>query len=104
MANKIDLPKDKELAKQVLDSSTELDKKRIDQGWLGLIWGNTHNAAYNISGLVIIFLLLLGIIYSLLVYNVPSEQIGLPIKDFWAIITPIMTLALGYLFGEKMKK
>jgi hypothetical protein len=33
-----------------------------------------------------------------------TDKISLPIKDFWLIIAPLITLAIGYLFGDKSKK
>lgn len=104
MSNKFELPKDKELAKQVLESQDQLTNKIVDQGWLGKIWGSSQSVPNNICALSVVILLSLGVFYTGLILNLPKDQIGLPIKDFWAIITPIITLALGYLFGEKFKK
>jgi hypothetical protein len=45
-----------------------------------------------------------GILYTYFLIALPREKISLPIKDFWAIIAPLITLAIGYLFGDKSKK
>src|SRR5690606_17443761 len=103
MSNQVNLPKDKELAKQVLDNHNELAKQKIDQGILGKIWGNSTNIPYNIAALSIIFLILTGILYTYCCLWLNVNEISLPIKDFWAIITPLITLAIGYLFGDKTK-
>ncbi|NML55775.1 hypothetical protein [Chryseobacterium cheonjiense] len=102
--NNVTLPKDKELAKQVIESQSEAAAKAIDQGWLGKIWGNSLNAPNNIAGLTVICLILVGIIYTISTSQVKSEDLNLSIKDFWAIITPLITLSIGYLFGDKRAK
>lgn len=104
MANQINLPRDKELAKQVLDSQNELERQRVDQGVLGKIWGSSSSIPHNIAALSIIVLIITGIFYTYLCLGLKTEEISLPIKDFWAIITPLITLAIGYLFGDKTKK
>ncbi len=101
MPNKILLPKDKELAKQVLDN--HLEQQQIEQGLLGKLWGNSSNIPNNIAALSIALLLLTGIAYTLFTINTAPEKISIPIKNFWAIISPISTLAFGYLFGVKKK-
>ena len=52
----------------------------------------------DIAGFTIVLLLLLGIGWTTICEDFSNT------KDLWAIITPIITLALGYLFGEKSKK
>lgn len=99
--NNVTLPKDKELAKQVLESQSAVASKAIDQGWLGKIWGNSSNAPYNIAGLMVSCLIILGIIYTVYASSCKAENLDLSIKDFWSIITPLITLSMGYLFGDK---
>jgi hypothetical protein len=106
MVNQINpnLPKDKELAKQVIESQNEIDKIKLERGWLGGIWGNTYSIQNNIAALSVILLIFTGIIYSFCTINTPPDKLSIPIKDFWAIISPLITLAIGFLFGDKMKK
>jgi len=104
MANQINLPKDKELAKQVLENHNELERERVQQGHLGKIWGSSSSIPNNIAALAIIVLILTGILYTYCTMNLAPEKISLPIKDFWAIITPLITLSIGYLFGDNTKK
>jgi hypothetical protein len=113
MSNNIDLPKNKELARQVIDGQNELDKIKIqkeldkikiERGWLGQFWGNSESTPNNIAALTILLLLLTGIIYTLCAtILVAPDKISLPIKDFWSIIAPLITLSIGYLFGNKAK-
>ena len=104
MANQISLPKDKELAKQVLDNHNELERERVGQGISGKVWGSSTSIPHNIAALSIIVLIVTGIFYTYGCMGLKTEEISLPIKDFWYIITPLITLAIGYLFGDKTKK
>lgn len=106
MGNNINpnLLKDKILAKQVIENQNELEKIKLERGLLGGIWGNSEKIPNNIAALAIVILLATGIFYTYCVMNLAKENISLPIKDFWAIIAPLITLAIGYLFGDKSKK
>ena len=104
MANQIELPKDKELAKKVLNNHNELERQRVSQGVLGKIWGNSSSIPNNIAALSVIVLIVTGIIYTYSTMKIATDKIALPIKDFWAVISPLITLAIGYLFGDKSKK
>jgi hypothetical protein len=100
MANQVTLPKNKELAKQVIENQSEIEKIKIERGILGGIWGIPSNIPNNIAALSIALLMLAGIIYTFINFNTKSENIGCSIKELWSIITPFMTLAIGYLFGD----
>jgi hypothetical protein len=56
----------------------------IDAGWLGKFFGNSSNAPTNIAGITIFLM------------------IGIPfVSDLeWEQSLPIITLALGYIFGK----
>jgi hypothetical protein len=102
MADQLTLPKDKELAKLYLDN--EMTKLRTEQGSLGKLFGSSASIPNNIAALTILILLISGIVYTFLVINKKPADIGLSIKDFWLIISPLITLAIGYLFGDKSSK
>ena len=104
MANGFVLPNNPQLAEKIIDSNNELNKKKVEHGFLGLFWGSSSSIPNNIAALSIIVLLLFGIIYSLTICNIKPSEIGLSIKDCWAIITPVITLAFGFLFGDAIKK
>jgi hypothetical protein len=70
-------------------------KLDLDAGLLGKIFGSPKNAPFNISGVVVILLVLSGVVYSFI------PQIGATTKEFWATIAPIITMILGYTFGKK---
>lgn len=98
------LPKDKFLAKQVIENQNEIEKIKLERGLLGGIWGNSEKIPNNIAALLILILLLTAIIYTYCLIGLPTDKISLPIKDFWEIIAPLITLAIGYLFGGISKK
>jgi hypothetical protein len=106
MPNQInpDLLNDKRLAKQVLESQNEIEKIKAERGWLGGLWGISSSIPNNLAALTIVVLLLMGMVYTFCMMNCGQDKIILSIKDFWAIISPLITLAVGYLFGDKSKK
>ena len=73
--------------------------KKKELGWFGLFFGGKELISLNISGILIIFLILVGFIMSCLIYFKTNDFKN--IKEIWGIITPIITLTLGYLFGNK---
>jgi hypothetical protein len=98
------LPEDRELAHKMLDNTGVLDKMRAERGALGGFWGASSHIPHNIAALLVLLLTLTGIGFTLCKVNAPIDDKSLSIKDFWAIITPLITLAVGYLFGEKTKQ
>lgn len=87
-----------------------LDKKHNHQlncikkelGVMGRIFGGKELTALNISGLLIFLLLIIGLILSFIVYE---STVGMDnVLKVWSIITPIITLTLGYIFGNKTSK
>jgi hypothetical protein len=74
-----------------------LESKRmdLDSGWLGKLFGGSTTAPTNIAGLSLMLLLIAGV--ALLFFNSATMTAA----DYWKIITPIITLVLGYLFGKK---
>lgn len=75
------------------DRIIEAKKMDLDAGLLGKVFGADNKASTNITGIVVVLLVISGI--SLLF--VDSKM---PAAEYWKVITPIITLALGYLFGK----
>ena len=75
-------------------------KMELESGWLGKFFGNRANAPSNVSGLVLIVLLLSGIVMIVLPYEDPNALSVTP-KEYWDIIVPIVTLIFGYMFGRR---
>jgi hypothetical protein len=76
-------------------AGTLLKSKKMDleSGHLGKIFGASSNAPTNIAGLLIFLFVFTGIIILFIPCNTSAS-------DYWKWITPLITLALGYLFGK----
>jgi len=85
-----------EYNKQPVSSSTFLKAKEMDleSGWLGKLFGNKANAPANIAGVIVILLVLSGLFITFIKAEIQP-------KEYWSIISSIITLILGYLFGKK---
>lgn len=77
--------------------NNNIQKKEL--GWFGIFFGGKELISLNISGMLIIFLILTGLILSVKIYNEPTDLDN--VVKIWGIITPIITLTLGYIFGNK---
>ena len=68
--------------------------KKIDRGTLGRFFGSPQQSAASIAWIMIFLLTCSGIAVLFFKSSVPAI-------DYWTIITPLITLALGYLFGSR---
>jgi len=93
MASNVILPEDINLAKKVIDTEHEINKKKTENGFLGNFWGSPSSAPNNIAALTVVVLVIYGVICSM-----NSDA------DCWETINPLITLSLGYLFGGKTKE
>lgn len=75
------------------EQSSNLDERRLEAGVLGKLFGTGDNAAKNATSLLILLLVLAGIA----AYFWRQDQ-----GAFFDIVVPIITLGLGYLFGQKI--
>ena len=74
----------------LLLKSKEMDLK---SGWLGKFFGAPTHSPLNIAGLLIVLLVLTGVAMSF-IHGI-SDSIS-----YWSKILPLITLALGYVFGK----
>ncbi|MEY4860535.1 MAG: hypothetical protein RL059_234 [Bacteroidota bacterium] len=88
-----------ELETLEINNQHNIEIKKKELGWFGLFFGGKELISLNISGVLIIFLILVGFIISCLIYHKTNDIKN--ITEIWGIITPIITLTLGYLFGNK---
>lgn len=65
----------------------------IESGILGRFFGSKDNGPINISGFIAVILVSTAVAITFLE---PDK-----INSVWGIITPLLTLILGYLFGKK---
>jgi hypothetical protein len=93
--NQFNLPENEKLAAKVIDAQSKETSARIEQGWLGKVWG-TRNAARNIAGVIVTVLVFL---FAYVVLRSTGSQ-DLPTKDALVSVSSLITLGLGYLFGR----
>lgn len=94
--------------KESLNASLELKKlenaaEKGRRGWLGAIWGDGSNSAINIAGILIIILVVVGAVYTFVMLSRSWKETHSQVLDFWEVIIPLITLALGYLFGKRQQ-
>ena len=71
----------------------DIKKLKIETGYAGQIFGSRSIPSVNIAAIFILLLLISGV--SVIFFNSL-----VPPKEYWSIISPLMTLALGYIFGK----
>jgi hypothetical protein len=81
------------------DNEYFLESKKMDleAGWAGKCFGSKSIAPINIAGIFVMFLVISGI--AVLFFNSSIQA-----SEYWKIIAPLLTLALGYLFGKSSKE
>ena len=87
------------LAKKRLDNEAEKGRR----GWMGAIWGDGNNSAINIAGILIVLLVLIGAVYTFVMVCMSWQDTHHQVLDFWKVLVPLITLALGYLFGKRQQ-
>ena len=90
-----------EVQQQIISAIAEKEKEGINTGLMGKIFGNyTENISRYIAFIVSMTLIIVGLFYIALpmCYKVNSNV------EFWQIIAPIITGALGYVFGSGASK
>ena len=97
----IDLDKlqhDSKLTNKVIDKTFEDKKIEREIGLLGIIFGSGDTVKMNIAGSTILILVLFGIIITFCCLDDLDKVVKI-----WGITVPIITLALGYIFGKSSK-
>lgn len=99
------IPLSPDSVNKVIDS--EVEKKKIEKaaekeerGFLGKLWGSIDHSSNNIAGLFIVLLFFVGLLYTIWMLCVDSCESHKRILEFWGMLTPMLTLALGYIFGR----
>lgn len=71
----------------------EQTRMTLEAGWLGRFFGSATNAPIYIAGIIVFLFAITCVVVIFVESNVPAA-------DFLNIIIPVITLALGYLFGK----
>lgn len=72
----------------------EQTRMSLDAGHLGKLFGSATNAPTNIAGFVVCLLVVIVCVVGFL---------KMPTAEFVERVIPIITLALGYLFGKNTR-
>ncbi len=75
------------------DTYVKLREMDLNSGLLGKFFGTSENVSVYIAGVVVIVVVLTGLVVTFL----PG---GTNAVETWKIITPIVTMILGFLFGK----
>ena len=81
-----------------VELATETEHKRMEMGFIGRLWGNSQNAPFNIAGVLLFLLVVIGGVLSVAHHDSVSE-----IGEIWKVLSPMIGLILGYLFGMSHK-
>lgn len=82
---------------KVIESETSYREKKLIAGWIGVVFGIEDNAPKNIAGFLAVTAMLTGVFI-----NIVQVCKGNAISyDCWKVFVPIITGALGYIFGRK---
>ncbi|MDO4922005.1 MAG: hypothetical protein Q4E64_09310 [Phascolarctobacterium sp.] len=83
---------------EVLSSHNSIQQKEKDSGWIGKVIGaNIKNAAFNTAFLICLFALVICGIDLIFGYVCRRGNIN---AEIWKILIPIVSVALGYIFGK----
>lgn len=76
-----------------------LENKRmsLDAGTLGKFFGTGSMAPTNIAGFVLVLLLVGGMLAMFI-------ETKMPAADYWKLAAPIITGALGFIFGSTTRR
>lgn len=90
---------------KIIDADVEKQKikkeaEKEERGLLGKLWGSIEHSSNNIAGLFIILLFIIGLLYTIWMLCINSCNNHKLVIEFWGMLTPLMTLALGYIFGR----
>lgn len=94
---------DDNLKNMVLDSFENLlmSEEKKNFGLMGKLFGNySKNITLYITFIILVLLIVAGLMHILL----PPEYTQTTNLEFWKIIGPIITCALGYIFGAHSSK
>lgn len=79
------------------DYLLKAQEMKLEAGVVGGFFGSTQRAASSIAWVMIFLLVCSGIVTSFV------QNTAILATEYWKIISPLITLALGYLFGRMDK-
>jgi len=95
-----DLPQDTNLASKVIDGKIKNQQTIMERGFIGRIFGGSENISYNVTALSVVLCILC--ILFLIIKGSGTDSFSY--KDSTSIVSNIITLFVGYLFGKTTNK
>ncbi len=83
--------KQKEIVGMSDPNQFKLEMAKLNAGWIGRFLGYQEGASQNFAFIISILLVIFALVISLVRMDC----------KIWEIILPVITLALGYLFGKR---
>ncbi len=82
---------------KVIESETSYREKKLNAGWIGIVFGMGDNAAKNIAGFLAASSMLTGVSINI-IQVLRGTELSF---ECWKVFVPIITGTLGYIFGRK---
>ena len=82
-----------------LQEANKHEQEMVKYGWFGKVFGAEENSSKAITFTVIAIILLFWV--AICVISIFHSEVKDIFIDTFKVITPIITLAFGYLFGKK---
>lgn len=95
--NQTNFPADAAVAGKLVEAQAESERKRLDRGMLGILFGTKDHVPNNVAALVCI-ICLIAVCLILYATGTFAEK-----KDALAFISGLLTLSMGFLFGRATK-
>lgn len=92
--NHANLPKNQALASKVVDAQAASEKVRLERGFIGQLFGSRDHVPNNVAGIIVLFGFI-AVCYILMMGGNFQDK-----KDALSLLSGLITLALGFLFGR----
>lgn len=105
--NNLDLPSDNnKLSNSTPSIHIDGNEEKPEKGKMSDSVGTGKHAQTNIiwyivSAIFVVFSCICSTLVVMSIYGYEINPVVQSIKDVWGVFTPILTLALGYLFGKQ---
>jgi hypothetical protein len=94
------LPNDIKIATKLIDAEIQSEANKVNVGLLGKLFGGKGFSSINITGLILLILILFLIVFSF--FGIETD--ALTRKDILMFILPAITTIVGYFFGNTRKE
>ena len=93
------LPQNPKLATQALDIEKSDKELQRQLGYIGKFFGHGNNVVLYVVGIITMFLVLIGGLYTFY----PVNESNMKPNELWKILSPFITTGIGYIAGKTGK-